>query len=160
MAEDRQADARTPRRWWRRVATALAVCVALLALFHRPLLLGLGRQLALRYASGENLKANFRLEGNPFTNLTVRNFHAFSTGPSAVESIDIDYLYVDYSLLGLARHGLSHFLDNVEMRSARIVSVKITKCSPKKAAADLSGKFINGCNAHCETNRTFRGHRS
>ena len=144
MAEDRQADARTPRRWWRRVATALAVCVALLALFHRPLLLGLGRQLALRYASGENLKANFRLEGNPFTNLTVRNFHAFSTGPSAVESIDIDYLYVDYSLLGLARHGLSHFLDNVEMRSARIVlnpSKDRPRVHPPKKRATLPALF-------------------
>src|SRR5205823_15045014 len=30
-------------------------------------------------------------------------------------------LYIDYSLFGLARHGLSHFLDNVESRSARIV---------------------------------------
>ncbi len=144
MAEDRQADARTPRRWWRRAATALALCVALLALFHRPLLLGLGRQLALRYATGENLKANFRLEGNPFTNLTVRNFHAFPTGPSAVESIDIDYLYVDYSLLGLARHGISHFLDNVETRSARIVlnpSKDRPRVHPPKKKATLPTLF-------------------
>ncbi|TMP91248.1 MAG: hypothetical protein E6L07_13725, partial [Verrucomicrobia bacterium] len=144
MAEDRQAGARTPRRWWRRAATALALCVALLALFHRPLLLGLGRQLALRYATGENLKANFRLEGNPFTNLTVRNFHAFPTGPSAVESIDIDYLYVDYSLLGLARHGLSHFLDNIETRSARIVlnpSKDRPRAHPPKKKATLPTLF-------------------
>jgi len=100
---------------------ALAVCVALLAILHRPILLAIGRQIALRYAANKHLKADFRLAGNPFSNLTVRNLRAFAVGPSGVESIDIDYLYLDYSLLGLARHGLSHFLDNVEARSARIV---------------------------------------
>ena len=80
---------------------------------HRP-----ADRIAVRCAK-ENLKIDFRLEGNPFGHLTVRNFHAFPTGPSAIESIDIDYLYVDYSLLGLARHGLSHFLQDVEARSAQ-----------------------------------------
>ncbi len=121
MAEDRQTDARIPSRWWRRATIALAVCVALLAIFHRPILLAIGRQVALRYAARENLKADFRLEGNPFSNLTVRNLHAFATGPSGIESIDIEQLYLDYSLFGLARHGLSHLLDSVEARSARIV---------------------------------------
>ena len=121
MAEDRQAEVQTHRRGWRRAATALAVCVALLAIFHRPILLAIGRQVALRYAAREHLKADFRLEGNPFSNLTVRNLHASAVGPSGIESLDIDYLYVDYSLFGLMRHGLSHLLDNVEGRSARIV---------------------------------------
>ena len=130
MAGDRQAEAQTPRRGWRRATTALAVCVALLAIFHRPILLAVGRQIALRYAAREHLKADFRLEGNPFGNLTVRNLHAFAVGPSGIESIDIDYLYLNYSLLGLARHGLSHFLDNVEARSARIV-LNPSKAPPK-----------------------------
>jgi hypothetical protein len=120
VAEDRQAEART-RRPWRRAATALAVCVALLAVFHRPILLAIGRQIVLRYAARENLKADFRLEGNPFTNVTVRNLHASAVGPSGIESIDIDRLYLDYSLFGFARHGLSHLLDNVDAQSARIV---------------------------------------
>jgi hypothetical protein len=121
VAEDRQAEVQTHRRGWHRAATALAVCVALLAIFHRPILLAIGRQVVLRYAAREHLKADFRLEGNPFGNLTVRNLHAFAVGPTNIESIDVDYLYVDYSLFGLARHGLSHLLDNVEARSARIV---------------------------------------
>jgi translocation-and-assembly-module (TAM) inner membrane subunit TamB-like protein len=120
VAEDRQAEART-RRPWRRAGTALAVCVALLAIFHRPILLAIGRQMVLRYAARENLKADFRLEGNPFTNVTVRSLRAFAVGPSGIESIDIDRLYLDYGLFGFARHGLSHLLDNVEAQSARIV---------------------------------------
>ncbi|PYK41735.1 MAG: hypothetical protein DME60_01850 [Verrucomicrobia bacterium] len=120
MAEDRKAEGRTRRRAWRRVATALVICAALVVLFHRPLLLALGRQIALHYAARENLKANFRLEGNVFTNLTVRNLHAIPTGPSDVESIDIDFARADYGLFGPLRHGLSS-IKNLEVRSARIV---------------------------------------
>ncbi len=147
MAEDRQAEAQTPRRGWRRLATALAVCVALLAILHRPILLAIGRQVALRYAAREHLNADFRLEGNLFSNLTVRNLRAFAVGPSGIESIDIDYLYLDYSLLGLARHGLSHFLDNVEARSARIVlnpSRAAPKLRPPKSKPELPKLFPEG----------------
>ena len=121
MAEDRQTDAQAHRPWWRRVATALAILAALVLIFHRPILLAIGRKIALRYAAKENLKADFRLEGNPFGHLTIRNFHAFAVGPSGIESIDIDYLYLDYSLFGFARHGLSRLFNDVEVRSARIV---------------------------------------
>jgi hypothetical protein len=121
VAEDRQADAEAHRRWWRRVEMALAIFAALALIFHRPILLAVGRKIALRYAAKENLKADFRLEGNPFSHLTIRNFHAFAVGPSGVESIDIDYLYLDYSLFGFARHGLSRLFNGVEVRSARIV---------------------------------------
>src|SRR5438477_169163 len=122
----------------------LAVCAALLIIFHRPILLAIGRQVALRYAAGEHLKADFRLEGNPFSNLTVRNLRAFAVGPSGIESIDIEYLYIDYSLFGLARHGLSHFLDNVESRSARIVlnpAKAPLRLHPPKAKIELPSLF-------------------
>ena len=99
----------------------LAVCVGLLIILHRPILLAIVRHFAIRYATKENLKTDFRLEGNPFSYLTVRNLHAVPTGPSAIESVDVDSLYVDYSLLGLVRRGVSHFLQNVELRGAQVV---------------------------------------
>jgi len=99
----------------------LAVCVGLLIIFHRPILLATVRHFAIRYATQENLKIDFRLEGNPFSYLTIRNLHAVQTGPGAIESVDIDSLYVDYSLLGLARHGVSHLLQNIELRGAQVV---------------------------------------
>src|SRR5438046_1067898 len=99
----------------------LAVCVALLIIFHRPILLAIGRKIVLRYAANENLTADFRVEGNPFGSVTIRNFHAFAVGPSRIESIDIDYLYLDYSLFGFARHGLPRLFNDVEARSASIV---------------------------------------
>ncbi|PYK16165.1 MAG: hypothetical protein DME55_12665, partial [Verrucomicrobia bacterium] len=121
MAENDQKEVRRPGRIWHRVLIGLALCAALLIIFHRPILLAIGRQIVLRYAARENLKIDFRLEGNPFSHLTVRNFRALPTGASTIESIDIDQLYVDYSLFGLTRHGLSHFLDDVELRSAQVV---------------------------------------
>jgi hypothetical protein len=121
VAENDQKEVLRPGRIWHRVLIGLAVCAALLIIFHRPILLAIGRQIVLRYAARENLKIDFRLEGNPFSHLTVRNFRALPTGASAIESIDIDQLYVDYSLFGLTRHGLSHFLEDVELRSAQVV---------------------------------------
>jgi hypothetical protein len=103
------------------VTAGLVVCIALLVIFHRPILLAIGRKLVLRYTAKENLKADFRVEGNPFSHVTIRNLHAFAVGPSEYESIDIDYLYLDYSLLGYARRGLPRLFNNVEARSASIV---------------------------------------
>ena len=99
----------------------LALCAALLIIFHRPILLAIGRKVVLRYAAKENLKADFRVEGNPFRSVTIRNFHAFAVGPSDYETIDIDYLYLNYSLFGFARHGLPRLFNDVEARSANIV---------------------------------------
>jgi len=105
----------------RRALIALGIFCVLLLIFHRPLLLYIGRKIALHYAAKENLKIELRLEGSVFTNLTVRNLHAVPTGPSDVESIDVDLARVDYGLFTLLRHGLSAAIKNVEVRSARIV---------------------------------------
>ena len=108
-----------------------ALCVGLLIIFHRPILLATVRHFAIRYAAKENLKADFRLEGNPFSYLTVRNLHAVPTGPSPIESVDVDSVYVDYSLFGFARHGVSHLLQNVEVRGAQVV-LNPARAPPRK----------------------------
>jgi len=110
-----------PGNWRRRTLIAVGICCALVLVFHRPLLLYIGRQVALHYAAKENLKIEFRLEGSVFTNLIVRNLHAVPTGPSDVESIDIELARFDYGLFALLRHGISKAILNVELKSARIV---------------------------------------
>src|SRR5262249_39690054 len=115
-------------------------------IFHRPILLAIGRQIALRYAAKENLKIDFVLEGNPFDRVTARNFHAFRTGPSLIESIDIDQLHIDYDLFGFWRHGVSRLFDNFEARSARIVLIPSKaplRAHPPKAPLRLP-KFFPG----------------
>lgn len=121
MAENDHKEVRRRGRIWLRVLVGLALCAALLIILHRPILLAIGRKVVLRYAAKENLKADFRVEGNPFGSVTIRNFHAFAVGPSDYETIDIDYLYLNYSLFGFARHGLPRLFNDVEARSASIV---------------------------------------
>ena len=121
MANDDQSKGRRHRQIRRRVIIGFAISVGLLIIFHRPVLLAIFREVALRYASKANLKMDFRLEGNPFSYLTIRNLHAIPTGPSAIESIEIDSLNVDYSLFGLMRHGMSHLLQDIELRGAQVV---------------------------------------
>ena len=131
MADDDQSKGRRHRHVWRRVIIGLGVCVGLVIIFHRPILLATVRHFAIHYANKENLKMDFRLEGNPFSSLTVRNLHAVPTGPSAIESVDVDSLYVDYSLLGFARHGVSHLLQDVEVRGAQVV-LSPARAPPRK----------------------------
>ncbi|MFN2541748.1 MAG: translocation/assembly module TamB domain-containing protein [Chthoniobacterales bacterium] len=100
---------------------ALAIFCGLLLIFHRPLLLGLGHRVALHFAAKENLKLQFHLEGNIFSNLTIRNLHAVPTGQSDVESIDVDLARIEYGLFGLLRHGILTGIRKADVGSARIV---------------------------------------
>ena len=109
------------RNWRRRALIALGILGGLFLIFHRSLLLGLGHRIALHYAAKENLKLEFRLEGSVFTNLIIRNLHAAPTGPSDVESIDVDLARIDYGLFTLLRHGISTAIKSADVHSARVV---------------------------------------
>ncbi len=119
--DDEQPIARISKRPRRKVVFVCLLLLVLLAIFHRPILLTIGRKAALHFAAKENLRADFRLEGTIFTGLIVRNLHVVPIGPSAVESVDADFIRADYSLVALVFHGLSEFLGNVEARSVSIV---------------------------------------
>ncbi|MGZ5553624.1 MAG: hypothetical protein ACXWHF_08290, partial [Chthoniobacterales bacterium] len=100
---------------------ALGILLLVLLLFHRPILLGIGRRIAIHYAAKENLKLDCRLEGSVFGNLVIRNLRVVPIGPTIVESIDAGYVRADYSLLDLWREGSAEFLKNVELRDVRAV---------------------------------------
>jgi len=95
--------------------------LALVLIFHRPIIFGIGRSVANRYAARANLKIDCALGGTIFTGLVVRNLHVVPIGPTVVESIDVDYIRADYSLLDWWQHGLTEVLKNAEVRTARIV---------------------------------------
>lgn len=109
------------RRPWRWIVRGLLVLLALVLIFHRPIIFGIGRSIANRYAAQANLRIDCVLEGTIFTSLVVRNLHVVPIGPTIVESIDVDYLRADYSLIDLARRGASEVLKNAEIRTARVV---------------------------------------
>jgi autotransporter translocation and assembly factor TamB len=121
VGENDRSKPRRVRHIWRRVMIGAAVCVALLIVFHGPVLRMIIRKYAIHYAGKQNLKVDFRLEGEPLSHLTIRNLHAVATGPSAIESINMDSLYIDYSLLGWVWHGDAHLLQDVEVRDAQVV---------------------------------------
>lgn len=121
MDEDDKALKQRRRRWPRLVRRGLLVLFAIALIFHRQIIFGVGRSVANRYAAKENLKIDCALGGTIFTGLVVKNLHVVPIGPSVVESIDVDYIRADYSLLDLWRRGVSEFLKNAEVRTARIV---------------------------------------
>ncbi len=110
MGEDGQAEFQRRGKWRGRALIAVAVLFGLVLIFHRPLLLGLGRQVVLHYAAREHVKADFRLEGTVFNGLVMRNLHAVTIGPGPIESIDAETVHADYSLLALLLDGPSQLL--------------------------------------------------
>ncbi|PZR74012.1 MAG: hypothetical protein DLM73_09195 [Chthoniobacterales bacterium] len=121
MDENSNAFNKRARPWRRRITRALLVLLAIVLIFHRPILFRVGRAYADRYAARANLKIDCVLEGSIFTNLVVKNLRVVPTGPTIVESIDVDYIRADYSLIDFMRLGATELLKNAEIRTARIV---------------------------------------
>ena len=134
MEEDPKARQPVRRTRLKKLGIGLLVLLVLVAVFHRPLLQTVGRRVAIHFAAKENLKLDFRLEGSILTGVVLRNVHAVATGPSAVQSADVDLVRVDFSLWTLMRSGLSSFLKNVEVRNATVV------LDPKKAPPQIDLK--------------------
>ena len=121
MDEDGKAPTQRRRRWPRLVRRALLVLLAVVLIFHRPIIFGVGRSVANRYAARANLKIACSLGGTIFTGLVVRNLHVVPIGPTAIELIDVDFVRADYSLLDWWQRGPTDVLKNAEIRTARIV---------------------------------------
>ena len=117
VENDEDPDRKNPKQRRRRRRLVWLLLLVLLTIFHRPILLNIGRRVALHFAAKENLRADFRLEGSVFTGLTIRNLHVVPTGPSPVESIDADYIRANYSLIALVFHGFANAVEKVEARS-------------------------------------------
>ena len=121
MDENDKALPQRRRRWPRLVRRSLLVLLAIVLIFHRPIIFHVGGAIANNYAAKANLKIDCAFEGSIFTGLIIKNLHVVPVGPTIVESIDVDYIRADYSLIDLLRHGATEVLKNAEVRTARIV---------------------------------------
>ncbi len=123
MGDDGATDPkpRRNRRWIRRLFIGLATIFLLLVVFHGPILRSVVHSLAIHFAAKQNLKLDFRIEGDVLSGVALRNVHATATGPSAVQSLDADLVRASYSLTDLAFHGMSDFLKDVEVRNLTAV---------------------------------------
>src|SRR2546430_8972698 len=99
LVEDDQEENSQPKRKRRhRIWISVGIILALLVIFHRPILLGAIHWFAVHRAAKEHLKLSFRAEGNVFTALTVRNLHVVPTGPAAIEIAEAEYIHAEYNL--------------------------------------------------------------
>jgi len=105
----------------RRVIAAIGLFCLLIVIFHRPLLLFVGRRLAIHFAAKHDLILSLELRGNPFVNLIATKIHAVSVDSGDIESLDLDYARIDYDLFDLIRGRKLDFLRNIEAHSARVV---------------------------------------
>ncbi|MGH8165516.1 MAG: hypothetical protein ACREP1_14400, partial [Rhodanobacteraceae bacterium] len=115
------APSRPRHRWVRWLLIALGVIFLVLVVFHGPILRAVIRAAAVKVAAGQNLKLDFRLEGDPLDQVTLRNVHATPTGPTAVQSLDAGEVKVDYGIPDLVFHGISDTLKNVEAHDVTAV---------------------------------------
>ncbi len=114
----------TPGKGKRRqvISISIGLLLAMFVLLHRPILLGAIHWFAVRAAARENLKLEFRPEGNVFNTITVRNLRITPTKPdSAVESGDADYIRAEYNLFALLRGHQSELLESIDVRNAHFV---------------------------------------
>src|SRR5438093_8757680 len=82
---DQEEYSRPKGRWRRRIWISIGIILALLVIFHRPILLGAIHWFAVHRAAKEHLKLSFRAEGNVFAALTIRNLHIVPIGTAAIK---------------------------------------------------------------------------
>lgn len=109
------------KRWIRWLLAGAGIVFLLLVAFHGPILRAIIRTVAVKVAAGKNLKLDFRLEGDPIDQITLRDVRATATGPTAVQLLEAGEVKVDYSIPDLVFHGLSDALKNVEAHDVTAV---------------------------------------
>ena len=148
------------RSWIRWLLIGLGTIFLLLVVFHQPILRSVVHAVAVRLAAGQNLKLEFRIEGDPLGGVTLRDVHAVATGPSAVQSIDADLVRADYSLKDLVFHGMSNFLKDIELRNVTAVldpaKAPVPKPTPPPNKLTLPTIFPDRLEA-TNVNLTIRG---
>ena len=74
----------------------------------------------MKVAARQNIRLSLQVQGTIFTNISLKNIRAVPNGKGAtpVENISIEEVTVHYSILSLARKGISEFLDSYVLRNA------------------------------------------
>src|SRR3982751_3323276 len=129
---------------WRRIWISIGMILALLIVFHRPILLATIHWFAVRAAAKENLKLDFRLEGSVLGGITIRNLHITPLKPeAAVESGDANYIRAEYDLFSLLRDK-TDLLELIEIRDAHFVikpQPALNPSPPPKKETSLPAMF-------------------
>ncbi|HMC28713.1 MAG TPA: hypothetical protein VKM56_13065, partial [Verrucomicrobiae bacterium] len=142
MEDDREEKPKGNRR--RRIWISIGIILALLIIFHRPILLASIHWFAVRAAAKENLKLDFRLEGSVLGGITIRNLHITPLKPEApVESGDANYIRAEYDLFSLLGNK-ADLIELIEIRDAHFVikpQPAVKPSPPPKEQTSLPGIF-------------------
>lgn len=134
---------RKKRRWLRRIGQALLALLAILILFHRPILTAAIHLVAVKVAAKQHIALSLDVSGTVLTNISLKNIRALPKGdaPSPVARISIDEVSVHYSIPGLIRRGFSEFLQSYTLRNAdiRVKPVEGTHEQKSDLASTLHG---------------------
>src|SRR5438874_2200818 len=128
----------------RRIWISIGIILALLIIFHRPILLASIHWFAVRAAAKENLKLDFCLEGSVLGGITIRNLHITPLKPeSPVESGDANYIRAEYDLFSLLGNK-ADLIELIEIRDAHFVikpQPAVKPSPPPKEQTSLPGIF-------------------
>ncbi len=103
------------RRWLKRIALVLGILIALLIIFHRPIIFRATRYFAIRLAKEQNLDLAYQMRGSIFTGLIIESLTATPTGPGPIQKLSVERLHLEYSLPGLISDGLPGFLRRLDL---------------------------------------------
>jgi hypothetical protein len=105
------------RGWLWRIGKWMLWTLLLLVLLHRPLLHFAGRRVAIWFAAREHMILDFRLGGNLWSTIEVRDvsIHADGKGPAPVERLKLDRLSVGYDIWKVFHSDWSRVLRRVDV---------------------------------------------
>ena len=143
MTEPEKAKPPKPRRRWRkRLGWSLLGLLVLAVVFHRPLLVMALRTAAIRWAARQNVQLSAEIDGSVLAGITLKNVRAIPTGPSPVDSIQIESVRVHYDLSRLFRNGIRDVVTGYRLRNAHLTitpehGTKTQKDELTKALRDI-----------------------
>ena len=128
-------------RWLRRLGLGFLVLLALLVVFHRPIIFEGTRYFVVRAAKQQNLALDYDISGSIFSTLTISNLRARPTEPGPIQRLEIGTLNLRYSLWGLIRKGMPALLKVVDVRNVYVEITPGKQPPPAKAKQPQKVKF-------------------
>lgn len=128
-------------RWLKRIGLVFLGLLALLILFHRPLIFEGTRYFVVRAAKQQNLDIDYDIGGSIFSTLTVSNLKATPTEPGPIQRLEIGNIDLRYSLWDAIRNGLPALLELVQVQDVYIELTPSEEPPPEKQEEPQEFKF-------------------
>jgi autotransporter translocation and assembly factor TamB len=129
------------RVWLRRIGLGFLVLLAILILFHRPIIFEGTRYFVVRAAKQQNLDITYDISGSIFSTLSISKLKGVPTEPGPIQRLEIGNINLRYSLWGLIRKGMPALLKVVEIQNVHVEITPAEEPPPEKADEPQKLKF-------------------